>query len=258
MPSKARTLLSLINMAVEQVPDNESFLIDLKSTVAMLNPDHSASAAFKPSSLNCLRKCYFDFVQAPMDSHIADYSSVRIPETGSSSHEAIQSYVARMKECGKDCEWVRPKDWIEQNNLEYLQVLKEGEFETLLLDTRYNIRFKCDGIIKYRGTVYILEIKTETEMKSGKRVDADLNHQNQSICYSLSLGIDKIMWLYESRDLCIPKTFITTVTSEQKSNLIMDFETVEQAVKDGCPPPRPENRKSCQYCLYTNECKKYK
>lgn len=70
-----------------------------------------------------------------------------------------------MQECGKDCVWVKPSDWIKQNKLDYLEVKDEGEFETLLYDTRYNIRFKCDGIIRYKGTYYILEIKTETERK---------------------------------------------------------------------------------------------
>ena len=152
MPNKARTLLSMVKSAVEVLPDNESFLLDLKSTVAMLNPDREPSQAFKPSSMNCLRLCYFDMVKAPRDISITEYSGVRIPETGSASHESIQKYVSKMQECGKDCVWVKPSDWIKQNKLDYLEVKDEGEFETLLYDTRYNIRFKCDGIIRYKGT----------------------------------------------------------------------------------------------------------
>lgn len=256
--SNKRTLLNLINVAVEQVPDNESFLVDLKSTVSLLNPDRIPSKAFKPSSMNCLRACYFDFVQAERDIQMAEYSGVRIPETGSASHESIQRYVSQMQSCGKDCIWISAKDWVENNKLDYLQVISEGEFETLLFDTRYNIRFKCDGIIKYRGIIYILEIKTETGMKAGGRETADINHQNQSICYSLALKINNIMWLYESRDLCIPKTFITNVTDEQKADMVVKFETVNQAVKDGYPPKRPETRKPCQYCHYLTECRKFK
>lgn len=258
MPNKARTLLSMVKSAVEVLPDNESFLLDLKSTVAMLNPDREPSQAFKPSSMNCLRLCYFDMVKAPRDISIAEYSGVRIPETGSASHESIQKYVSKMQECGKDCVWIKPSDWIKQNKLDYLEIKDEGEFETLLYDTRYNIRFKCDGIIKYKGTYYILEIKTETERKNAYRENADDGHRNQSICYSLALNINKIMWLYESRDLCVPKTFITTVTEEEKGEMVTKFEIVNQAVKDSIPPERTENRKACQYCHYINECKKYK
>ena len=95
MPNKARTLLSMVKSAVEVLPDNESFLLDLKSTVAMLNPDREPSQAFKPSSMNCLRLCYFDMVKAPRDISITEYSGVRIPETGSASHESIQKYVSK-------------------------------------------------------------------------------------------------------------------------------------------------------------------
>lgn len=257
MARTARTLLNLINNAAEMVPDNEGFLMDLKSTVATLNPQRPASQAFKPSSLNCLRLCYFDLTQAPKDPEMPEYSGVRIPETGSASHESIQTYVAKMKDCGKDCEWIKPRTWIEQNNLDYLEIKDEGEFETLLYDTRYNIRFKCDGIIKYKGTYYILEIKTETEQKGRNRTEPDEKHRNQSVSYSLSLGINKIMWLYESRDFCVPKCFISIVTDEQKAELITKFEIVNQAVQDRIPPARPENRKPCQYCAYTNICRRY-
>ena len=257
MNSKVRTLMSLINNTVETAPDEKSFLVDLQATVAKMNPIRPASASFKPSSMNCLRLCYFDLIQAPKDTQIVEYSGVRIPETGSASHESIQYYVSHMKECGKDCEWIKPADWVKQNKLDYLEIKEEGEFETLLYDTRYNIRFKCDGIIKYRNTTYILEIKTETEFKHNNRTEPDIHHRNQSICYSLSLGINKIMWLYESRDFCSPLTFITKVTEEQKGNMILKFETVNQAVKDMIPPERVDDKKVCQYCPYISQCKKY-
>lgn len=67
----------------------------------MLNPDREPSQAFKPSSMNCLRLCYFDMVKAPRDISITEYSGVRIPETGSASHESIQNMYPKCKNAEK-------------------------------------------------------------------------------------------------------------------------------------------------------------
>lgn len=253
-----KTLMSLINSKVESLPVEESFLNDLKTTVAKMNPQTPSSPYFKPSSLNCMRLMYFDKIQAKKDSYVCDYSDARIPETGTASHEAIQYYVSNMKNCGLDCEWVDIEEYIKTNGLDYLVVKSKKEYETKLFDTRYNISFLCDGVIKYKGKYYILEIKTETDFKGANRDSADANHRRQSVCYSLCLGIKDIMWLYEERNFCTPKTFHTVVTDEEISEILLVFETVENAVKEMIPPSKPESKRSCQYCAYTGECKKWK
>ena len=253
-----KTLMSLINSKVESLSVEESFLNDLKTTVAKMNPQKPSSPYFRPSALNCMRLMYFDKIQATKDSYVCEYSDARIPETGTASHEAIQSYVSSMKECGIDCEWVDIEAYIKENGLDYLEVKGKKQFETKLFDTRYEISFLCDGIIKYKGKYYILEIKTETEMKGANRTNADDNHRKQSVCYSLCFGIRDIMWLYEERNFCTPKTFHTVVTDEEISELLLMFETVENAVKDMIPPKKPESKKYCQYCSYTGECRKWK
>ena len=193
-----KTLMSLINSKLETLPVEESFLNDLKSTVAKLNPTRPSSKHYRPSALNCMRLMYFDKIQAPKDVSVCDYGSARIPETGTSSHEAIQRYVSSMKDCGFDCEWVDVEEYIKSQKLDYLVVRSKKEFETHLFDTRYGISFLCDGIIKYKGKYYILEIKTETDFKGANRDSADENHRKQSVCYSLCLGIRDILWLYSA------------------------------------------------------------
>lgn len=251
-------LVSLIRNQVEMLPIDEAFLLDLKETVSVLNPIRGRSTHYKPSSLKCLRLMYFDKIQAPLDVVQNEYSGIRIGETGTKSHECIQYYVSKMKELGKDCEFIDVETYIKDNNLDYLTIKSKKEFETHLYDTRYDISFLCDGIIKYRGEYYILEIKTETEDKGLARNSADPEHKNQSVSYALSLGINKIMWLYEERNFCIPKTFVTTVTDEDKLQLINMFETVEEAVKNLVPPAKCGIRRVCNYCDYKTECRKYK
>lgn len=255
MPAKKRTLISLIQNSVETLPDNESFLLDLKATVSACNPQRKRSVYYKPSSLHCLRQMYFDKLQVPIDATMQEYSGVRISESGTSSHESIQNYVSRMCEFGKPCKFVDVAEYVKQNKLDYLQIKGSKRFETKLFDTRFGISFLCDGIINYKGKYYILEIKTETDDKGMYRESADAYHEQQSVCYSLCLGINDIMWIYEERNFCIPKTFITHVTEEQRVALLLKFEMVEQAVSELKPPQRTSSTKTCQYCVYKTACK---
>lgn len=253
-----KLLLSLIQDKMEMLPVEQSFLVDLKATVSACNPIRPHSTHFKPSSLHCARQCYFDKIQAPMDAAINEYSPTRICETGSDSHERIQYYVSQMERFGKDCKFIDVETYIKEHKLDYLQVISKKTYETKLYDTRYDLSFLCDGIILYKGKYYILEIKTETDNKGMYRDSADPGHTNQSIAYSLSLGINDVIWVYEERNFCVPKTFHTTITEEQRVKLIMFFETVEQAVKDMHPPMKCTSRKYCEYCHYKTECRRYK
>lgn len=253
-----KLLMDLIRNKVDNLPIEQCFLTDLKATVSACNPPSKRSAYFKPSSLQCMRIMYFDRIQAPIDAAMTEYSGARICETGSNSHECIQRYVSKMRELGKDWEFVDVETYIKEKQLDYLTVKSKKLFETHLIDTRYGISFLCDGILKHAGHYYIFEIKTETDDKGLGRDEADPYHKFQSVSYSLSLGINDIIWLYEERNFCCPKAFHTIVTDEDRLNLIQRFETVEQAVKDLIPPEKCTSRKTCTYCPYKTECRKYR
>ena len=251
-------LISMIKNTVETLPINEAFLLDLQNTVSKLNPIRPRSTHYKPSSLHCMRMMYFDKVGATVDATLNTYSGIRITETGTASHECIQSYVSKMRDVGVDCEFIDVETYVKKQSLDYLLVKSKKTFETKLYDTRYDISFLCDGIIKYKGEYFILEIKTETEDKGLSRDSADPYHKYQSVCYSLSLGINQIMWIYEERNYCVPKTFITHITDTDKLELVERLETVDTCVKNLTPPERCNSKKTCTYCIYKNECKKYR
>ena len=253
-----KLLMDLIRNKVEALPVEQCFLTDLKATVSACNPPSRRSAYFKPSSLQCMRIMYFDRIQAPLDKSLTDYSSARICETGSNSHECIQYYVSKMKDFGKDWEFVDVETYIKEHNIDYLTIRNKKTYETHLLDTRYGISFLCDGIVKHEGKYYILEIKTETDDKGLGRDEADPYHKLQSVSYSLSLKLNDIIWLYEERNFCCPKSFHTVVTDEDRLALVQRFETVEQAVKDLTPPDKCTSRKTCVYCPYKTVCKQYR
>ena len=130
--------------------------------------------------------------------------------------------------------------------------------ETKLYHKELNMSFMCDGIIKYKGRYYILELKTENSYKFMNRKDVDPSHYNQGTAYSLALGIDQVLFVYISRDILDMKAFMFNVTDEMRDNLLEYIYECDGYIERQITPPKPENitRKACTYCGYREQCKK--
>ena len=112
-----------------------------------------------------------------------------------------------------------------------------------------------DGLLKFNGEYFILEIKTEASSKFYTREDVDAKHVFQAVAYSLSFGLDDVIFLYENRDTCAKKAFLLHVTEEMKdelANLLCDCEDYLKAKK---LPPKTTNKRLCTYCKYKKFCK---
>ena len=116
----------------------------------------------------------------------------------------------------------------------------------------------CDGIVKYRGKYYIIEIKTESFYKWQGQVQPFEDHKVQAAAYSTCLNINSIIFLYENRDICDLKVFQFDVTEQMKEDLVVSkIETCNSYVNGGGIPPKSENKKDCTYCNYKTECGKW-
>lgn len=252
----------LIELANKPTSVSETFLEDFKRSVLLTEEKNSGlpSPTFKPSSLNCKRGCYYQIMQITPDTGSASFNMIGICNSGSDIHVRIQTAVMQMKENGIDCEWVDVEQYIKGNNLDYLVVREKKGTETKLYDTRYGtyISFMCDGIIKYKGKYYILEIKTESSNKWYSRDGVDPKHHKQAISYSNSLKIDTVLFLYVERDLLNIKAFEFNVTNEMRHNLVSFLNDVQGYVERKITPPKQEDlpKNQCRYCSYTTQCKK--
>ena len=219
--------------------------------------DGKPSRHYKPSSMNCIRNMYYQVVGADVDKQKEDNSdSIGICESGTDRHKRIQHVITKMKSCGVDCDFISVRDYIAENNLP-LQVLSEEDYETKCFDEKRNIVFLCDGIVKYKGRYFVLEIKTETQYKWSGRQNVDPGHYNQAYTYSLEFGIDNVLFLYENRDLCSKKPYILPVTQENRDYIEKRVSKCTEYVSQGVVPPKEENvtAKTCQYCQYRTQCK---
>ena len=116
----------------------------------------------------------------------------------------------------------------------------------------------CDGLLKYRGKYYILEIKTESTFKWQNRTDVDDGHKDQATTYSMLLQVPNVIFLYENRDVCKLKAFMFNVTAEMKESLISYIEECDGYVSRQIAPPKSDSvpKKTCGYCMYKTQCRK--
>ena len=257
---KLRSISRLIDMEVKDTPVAESFLSDLKATIERVEKDNkrTPSQTYKPSSLACIRNMYFQVVGATQDPEVKGSILIGIGESGTDRHERIQRAVSLMKDYNIDCEYVDVGEYVKEHKFEDIEVVKQSGFETKLFHKDLNMSFLCDGIIKYKGKYYILEIKTETSRKWYDREGVAEEHKNQATAYSLSLHLDDVIFVYECRDNCDKKAYMLHVTDEMRQDLIGKISNCDSYVKNLIPPPKPKEAspKFCQYCNYKNECKK--
>lgn len=260
-----KSVMNMLDAMNEKVPVEQMFANDLKRSIELCAERDwvPGSQSYKPSGMNCIRQSYYVLTGAEADKGEANSISVGICESGSDRHERIQSAVLRMKENNIDCEYINVADFVRQRGIEYLDIVKEpnfeaGEFETKLFHKELRMSFLCDGIIKYHNHYYILEIKTETSSKFFQRKEVDPSHYHQATAYSLAFGINEVLFLYECRDNCDKKCFLFEVTDRMRKDLVKYIKTCDKYVAKNEVPPKPEDvaKKTCSYCGYKTQCGK--
>lgn len=258
-------IFNLIDAANEELPIERQFLNDLLASIQKQDEKNARkpSNTYKPSSLNCIRNMYFQVTGAEMQSDRASAELVGICESGTDRHERIQNAVNMMKDTGIDCEYIDVGVYVvlQQNHgqLQDLDVVAQQGNETKLYNKKYNMSFLCDGIIKYKGFYYILEIKTESSNKFWNRKEINPDHILQGTAYALNFGINQVIFLYENRDTCNKKVFMLKVTDKMKQDLVGKMTLCDDYVKQLKVPPKPEdaNERHCGLCNYQEMCKRY-
>lgn len=253
-------VLNLVDAAKEELPVEQQFLNDLKASIEMEDQKgiRKPSKSYKPSSLHCIRNMYFQITGASCEGERATSELVGICESGTDRHDRIQKACMAMKNNNIDCEYIDVGQFVEERGLSDLTVISQNGNETKLYNNALNISFLCDGIIRYKGKYYILEIKTETSSKFWDRKDVNPDHILQGTAYSVNLGLDDVLFLYECRDNCSKKAFMLKVTDKMKQDLVGKILECDGYVERMICPPKPEDvsKKACAYCNYSEICKR--
>ena len=260
--SALKSVLRMLDESTNEGSVEENFLADLKRSIELTDEKNRRlpSQTYKPSGMNCIRSMYYQVIGATPTETSSSYSMVGICNAGSDIHQRIQQAVLDMKSNGIDCEYINVAEYVRSRNLDYLEIVKEpdfekGDYETKLYHKTLNMSFLCDGIIKYKGKYYILELKTEASFKFNGRTDVDPKHHNQGTAYSLAFGIDDVVFVYINRDLLDMRSFMFHVTDEMRQKLVDKIQECDSYVQSKKVPPKPEiSAKACQYCSYKTQC----
>lgn len=218
------------------------------------------SKTYKPSSLGgCMRRVYFEITGAPIDPNPdIDPDFVSIAESGTDRHERIQQHIINMQKHGIEVEWVDVEEYLKLYPQPGTRVVERKGYEYKMRNDIFNMSFMCDGIIKFKGEYYILEIKTEASFKWNGRTDAEEKHKVQAAAYSTAFGIDKVMFIYEQRDFCKKKVLVIEITDTDRDEKVIDYiHTVDGYVERKEVPPKTEKKNECRYCPFTKECRKW-
>lgn len=260
MPRKSlKNVMNLLDNVNGNIAPEVGFLNDLKRSIELTADKNSRlpSKTYKPSSMNCIRNMYYQNIGADQDENKSSYVMEGIVRSGSDIHEYVQKNVELMKENGMDCEYVDVAEFVKSRNLVDIEIVSKQGMETKLYHKTLNMSFLCDGIIRYHGTYYILELKTETHYKWSTRKGVDPKHYNQATAYSIAFGINNVLFVYISRDILDMKSFMLNVTENMRKALLNKILVCNDYLLKKEVPPMPEEAgaKFCQYCAYKSRCK---
>lgn len=252
-----KSVMRLIDATAKNLPPEQQFLADLKKSIEVSDMDgyRKPSQTYKPSSMNCIRSMYYQVSGKEVKPSTNGYMMIGICNSGTDIHARVQDYISGMKKNGIDCEYVDVAEFIKIRGLDYLEIREKHGFETKLYNKKLNMSFMVDGIIKYNGKYYILELKTEASFKWQSRTGVDPKHYNQATAYSEALGLNDIIFVYINRDVLDMKAYLFNVTDDMKMELVGKITECDGYVQRMITPPKPDiNKRECSYCMYKEIC----
>lgn len=220
-------------------------------------PPHKTFAA---SSFRCDRRSWFRLRGTTPDSiKVPDRTLAFTADMGTACHRIIQS---NLKDAlGKD--WINVQEYL--NTIEfpysYTVDMSDDGLEALVeITDPYPIRFACDGVIRWKNKLYLLEIKTSMFSSWDGMLEPRDEHVDQVRCYATLLNLDNILFLYQDRQYGQLKCYEEHNTLIERDKVIEKFRYVmNMANKNLAPPGLPVGDKWCSpsMCPYYQKCQEY-
>lgn len=221
--------------------------------------DEPIHKTFAPSQMRCDRMSWFRLRGTRPDKvTVPDKTLHFTAQIGTACHESIQKRLIEKL----DQDWISVQSWINENPsyfADYDMTITTKGYESLIeLHSPYPVRFACDGIIRFNGKIYLLEIKT-AEFSSLNNLTAPKDkHMDQIKCYSTLLHIPNVLFMYQDRAYGEVKCFEVTVTEKEQAKVKEKMDRVMEAVESNIAPEGlPIGDPDCipSMCKYAKSCK---
>jgi len=215
-------------------------------------PKHKS---FAPSSFRCKRISWFRLRGVDPDKiAVPDRGLQFTADIGTACHEIIQKRL--MSKLGQD--WLDVEEYIRGVGFDY-SVTKKG-YESQVECFDIPVRFACDGLIRYEGSIRLLEIKSCDHSSFVDLTDPKLKHIDQVTFYCERLHLDNVLFLYIDRQYGDVKCFEYKVSPTAKEEITTSCKLVMDCVESNIAPEGlPKGDPDCtpNMCPYYEKCKSW-
>lgn len=213
------------------------------------------SHTFAPSSFRCRRKSWFRLRGVETDMlKIPDRVLEFKAEMGIACHQVIQTNLKAA--LGPD--WVEVPDFLKEHPIPYEYKLETAGLETRVAISDPPIRFACDGIIKWKGNTYLLEIKTADYASFADLTDPKSVHLDQIACYSAILNLPDVLVIYQDRQNGDIKCYEKHIASDTLDSVIATMRDIQKMAQCNLAPDKlPSGDYMCNNCEYKVKCSQW-
>ena len=213
------------------------------------------SQTFAPSSFRCKRKSWFrlrgvepDMLKTP--DHVLEFKA----QLGTACHRVIQTHLKQA--LGTD--WIEVKDYLDTHPIPYNYELTVDGLETKVALLDPPMRFACDGIIRWKEKIYLLEIKTADYASFANLTDPKVEHLDQITCYSAILGLPDVIVIYQDRQTGDMKCYEHHISSDASIGVINTMREIQQFAKYNLAPEKLSSGDyMCSNCEYKIKCSQW-
>lgn len=222
-----------------------------------------SSRTFAPSSFRCDRVSWFRLRGTDPDTaRESDKAMDFTAMVGTACHSTIQALLIKLSDSLSDpdlFEWIPLSKYLAEHPIPYKYTIHENGYETQIEITYpYPIKFACDGVIRYKGTYYLLEIKTCELLSLQKLTGPKPHHLDQVKCYCTLLGIHNVWMLYQERQFGGLRSFTQYITDNDMTKTLLRFDHVIECVESNiAPDPLPSGDPFCNGCRYHTKCSQW-
>lgn len=230
--------------------------VDTKIAERNAEPSHQT---FAPSAFRCDRKSWFRLRGVQPDTVKSSDRALNFSaEIGTACHRIIQTNLKAA--LGED--WIAVEDYLTANPIPYEYILtpSEDSLETGVEVNYPPIRFSVDGIVRWKGKYYLLEIKTAEFSSWNDLTDPKSEHRDQIKCYATILGLSNVLTLYQDRQYGGLKSYEITISEAEQAAVKQRFEYVLGMVEANLAPDGlPVGDKWCSpsMCPYYKKCQEW-
>lgn len=216
---------------------------------------------FAPSQMRCDRVSWFRLRGTQPDKITSPDARLKFTaEIGTACHEMIQNKL--INKLGSD--WIDVDEWVSQNRQIFqnydMDIHKNGLESQIDMRKPFPVRFACDGIVRFNGKVYLLEIKSAEFSSLNDLIEPKPKHIDQVKAYSMLLQIPDVLFLYIDRQYGELKCFELNVADYEQEWVKEKMQNVLDLVEaniapEGLPVGDPDCTQNM--CPYWKKCKEW-